>query len=122
MRQPREGPALTLLHLGRQQRLEVADVGLPLPHRGLGQAGELTADSRHAQRLTLLPDGLLLDVAHHAVPRMGRIAARKLPDCNAADLSASAQGLTSGRCAATIWMVDALPRLKCSPGLTCCLT
>ena len=46
-------------------------MGLPLPRRGLGHAGELAADRRHAQRLALLPDSLLLEVSHHAVPACG---------------------------------------------------
>ena len=48
MQQARNRPALALLHLGRQQRLEVADMGLPLAGRGIRQAGELAADRRHA--------------------------------------------------------------------------
>ena len=71
LQQPRDRPALALLHLGRQQRLEIADMGLPLPGGGLGQAGELAADCRHAQRLAVLSDRLVLQVAHHAVPAHG---------------------------------------------------
>jgi len=64
-------PAFALLHLGRQQCFEVADMGLPCPGSLVGQARELAADRRHAQRLAVLPDGLVLQVAHHAVPAQG---------------------------------------------------
>ena len=43
-------------------------MGLPLAHSGIRQAGELAADRRHAQRLAMLPDGLILEIRHHAVP------------------------------------------------------
>jgi hypothetical protein len=68
MQQARDRPALALLHLGRQQRFEIAEMGLLLPHGSLRQAVELAADGRHAQRLAVLPDGLVLQVAHHAAP------------------------------------------------------
>jgi hypothetical protein len=71
MQQAGERPALALLHLGRQQRLEIADMGLTLPGRSLGQAGELAADRRHAQRLAVLANGLVLEILHYAVPRQG---------------------------------------------------
>ena len=41
---------------------------LAFARRGLGQACELAADRRHAQRLAVLADGLILQVTHHAVP------------------------------------------------------
>ncbi|WP_158805756.1 hypothetical protein [Acidisoma sp. L85] len=62
---------LSLLHLRRQQRLEVAGMGLPLAGGGLRQAYELPADRRHAQRLAVLADDLVLEVDHHAVPAHG---------------------------------------------------
>jgi hypothetical protein len=43
-------------------------MGLPFPARGLGQPGELAADRRHAQRLAMLANGLVLEILHHAVP------------------------------------------------------
>jgi hypothetical protein len=71
MQQPGDSPALALLHLGRQQCLEIADMGLTLPGRGFGQPGELAADRRHAQRLAVLANGLVLEILHHAVPTQG---------------------------------------------------
>ena len=71
MQQPGDRSALALLHLGRQQRLEIANMGLALPGRGLGQTGELAADRRHAQRLAVLANGLVLEIPHHAVPTQG---------------------------------------------------
>ena len=72
MQQAGDGAALALLHLGRQQRLEVADVALPLPGGRFGQPGELAADRGQAQRLAVLADGLLSqfarDGAHGAAP------------------------------------------------------
>ena len=44
---------------------------LPLPDGGLGEARELAADGRQAQHLAVLADGLLLQLAHHAVPAHG---------------------------------------------------
>jgi hypothetical protein len=70
-KQPSDGPALALLHLGRQQRLEITDMGLTLPGCGLGQPGELAADRRHAQRLAVLANGLVLEILHHALPTQG---------------------------------------------------
>ena len=46
-------------------------MGLPRLARLLGELCELAADRRHAQRLAVLPDGLVLQVAHHAVPAQG---------------------------------------------------
>ena len=43
-------------------------MGLPLADGGIRQASELAADRRHAQRLAVLPDGLVLEIGHHAVP------------------------------------------------------
>ena len=71
MQQPSDGPALALLHLGRQQRLEITDMGLTLPGSRLGQSGELAADRRHAQRLAVLANGLVLEILHHALPTQG---------------------------------------------------
>ena len=44
---------------------------LSLSGSGLGQPGELTADCRHPQRLAVLADSLVLEIAHHAVPAHG---------------------------------------------------
>ena len=44
---------------------------LTLARRSIGQAGELTADRRHAQRLAVLADRLFLQITHHAVPAHG---------------------------------------------------
>ncbi len=41
MQQARDRPDLTLLHLGAEQRLDVADLGLSLARGGLRQPGEL---------------------------------------------------------------------------------
>ena len=71
MQQARNRPALTLLHLGRQQRLEVADMALPLADGGIREASELAADRRHAQRLAMLPDRLVLEIGHQALPAQG---------------------------------------------------
>ena len=38
---------------------------------GLGQPGKLTADCRHPQRLAVLADSLVLEIAHYAVPAHG---------------------------------------------------
>ena len=46
-------------------------MGLPFAGGGVRQPGELAADRRHAQRLAMLPDGLVLEVGHHAVPAQG---------------------------------------------------
>ena len=46
-------------------------MGLTLPGRGFGQPGELAADRRHAQRLAVLANGLVLEILHHAVPTQG---------------------------------------------------
>ncbi len=43
-------------------------MALPFPHRSLGQPGELAADGGHAQHPAVLTDGLLLEIAHHAIP------------------------------------------------------
>src|SRR4051794_18384786 len=56
---------------GRQQRLEIAEVGLSLTCGGIGQTSELRADGRHPQRLAVLTDGLVLKLGHHAVPAQG---------------------------------------------------
>ena len=64
-------PAFALLYLGRQQRLKIAGMGLPCLGGFVRQAHELTADRRHAQCLAVLPNGLVLQVAHHAVPAQG---------------------------------------------------
>jgi hypothetical protein len=71
VKQPSNGPALTLLHLSRQQCFKVADMGLSLSGGGLGQPGKLTADRRHPQRLAVLANGLVLETAHYAVPAHG---------------------------------------------------
>ena len=63
--------ALAFLHLGRQQRLEVAEMGLALAAGRLGQTRELRADRRYPQRLAVLADGLVLQLGHHAVPAQG---------------------------------------------------
>jgi hypothetical protein len=68
VQQTGDSAALAFLHLGREQGLEVADMGLPLAHRRLGQTREPTADGGHTQHLAVLPDGLLLQLAHHAAP------------------------------------------------------
>jgi hypothetical protein len=46
-------------------------MGLTLPSSGLGQPGELAADRRHAQRLAVLANGLVLEILHHALPTQG---------------------------------------------------
>jgi hypothetical protein len=46
-------------------------MGLSLARGGLGQPGKLAADRRHPQRLAVLADGLVLKLAHHAVPAQG---------------------------------------------------
>jgi hypothetical protein len=46
-------------------------MGLSFPGSGVGQPGELRADRRHPLRLAVLPDGLVLKFAHHAVPAHG---------------------------------------------------
>ena len=69
VQQPRDRAALALLHLGRQQRLEVADMGLSLAGGGLGQPGELAADRRHPQRLAVLADGLRPEARSSRGPR-----------------------------------------------------
>ena len=46
-------------------------MGLTLSGGGLGQPGELAADGWHPQRLAVLADGLVLKLAHHAVPAHG---------------------------------------------------
>jgi hypothetical protein len=71
MQQAGDRPALAFLHLGRQQRLEIADMGLTLAGSGLGQPGELAADRRHPQRLAVLTNGLVLEIVHYAVPAHG---------------------------------------------------
>src|SRR5918993_1144323 len=71
VQQARDRPALALLYLGRQQGFEIAWMGLLFPDGGLRQAAELAADRRQAQRLAVLPDGLVLQVAHHARPTQG---------------------------------------------------
>ena len=71
MQQPGDGAALPLLHLGRQQRLEVTQMGLVFSRGGIGQTGELRADRWHPQRLAVLTDGLILKLGHHAVPAQG---------------------------------------------------
>ena len=43
----------------------------PLADGSVRQAGELAANRRHAQRLAMLPDGLVLEISHHAVPAQG---------------------------------------------------
>jgi hypothetical protein len=71
VKQPSNGPALPLLHLSRQQRFQVADMRSSLSGSGLGQPGKLTADCRHPQRLAVLADSLVLEIAHYAVPAHG---------------------------------------------------
>ena len=71
MQHPGDGAAFALLHLSRWHRFEVAHMGLALPCGFVGEACELAADRRQAQRLAVLPDGLVLQVAHHAVPAQG---------------------------------------------------
>ena len=71
MQQACNGPAFAFLHLRGQQGFEIADMGLPFPRCGLCQAGELTANRRHAQRLAMLTDGVFLKLAHQAVPAHG---------------------------------------------------
>ena len=44
---------------------------LSFPGGRVRQTGELGADRRHAQRLAVLADGLVLKLAHHAVPAHG---------------------------------------------------
>ena len=39
--------------------------------RLIAQPGELAADRRHAQRLAVLANGLVLEIPHHAVPTQG---------------------------------------------------
>jgi hypothetical protein len=68
MQQPGNRAALTFFHLAGQQGFEIADMGLPFPGRGIRQAGKLTADRRHAQRLAVLTDGVFLKLAHQAAP------------------------------------------------------
>ena len=71
-----DSAAFAFLHLGGQQGLEVADVGLLLARGRFGQARELGADGGHAQRLAVLAHGLPLQInrrivcraAHHAAP------------------------------------------------------
>jgi hypothetical protein len=48
LQQARDRSGLTLLHLGAEQRLEVADMGLSLARGGLRQPRELAADHRGA--------------------------------------------------------------------------
>ena len=43
-------------------------MGLPLAQSGIRQAGELAANRRHAQRLAILLDGLVLEISPNAVP------------------------------------------------------
>ena len=71
MQQTGNRPALTLLHLGGQQRLEVADMRMSLAGGSLSQARKLTADRGHAQRLAVLPNDLVLELGHQAVPAQG---------------------------------------------------
>ena len=71
VKQPSNGPALTLFHLSRQQCFKIADMGLSLSGGGPGQPGKLTADRRHPERLAVLADGLVLEIAHYAVPTHG---------------------------------------------------
>jgi len=52
--------ALTLLNLGRQQRIEILDVAVPLPDGRLGQRLELPGNRRHLQGAAMLPDRLLV--------------------------------------------------------------
>ena len=71
MQSPCDGPARAFRPLRSQQGFAVADMGSPFPRRGLRQAGELTANRRHAQCLAMLPDGVFLKLAHQAVPAHG---------------------------------------------------
>jgi hypothetical protein len=50
--------ALALLDLGRQQRIEILDVAMPLTDRR--QRLELPGNRRHFQRSAMVPDGLLM--------------------------------------------------------------
>jgi hypothetical protein len=71
MQQTRNRAALALFHLGRQQRLEIADMRLAFADGGVCQPRELAANRRHAQRLAMLSDGLVLQIGHHALPAQG---------------------------------------------------
>ena len=71
MQQTGNSPALTLLHLGGQQRLEIADMVVSLSGGGFGQPCKLAADGGHAPGLAVLPDDLALELAHQAVPTQG---------------------------------------------------
>ena len=52
--------ALALLDLGRQQRIEILDVAVPLPDGRLGQRLELPGNRRHLLGAAILPDRLLV--------------------------------------------------------------
>ncbi len=75
VQQARDGAAFAFLHLGGQQGLEIADVGLFFACGRLGQARELGADGGHAQRLAVLADGLPLQIDSRAVRRAAYHAA-----------------------------------------------
>jgi hypothetical protein len=71
VQQPGDRSALAFLHLGRQQRFEIAEMGLALAAGCFRQTSELRADRRYPQRLAVLADGLVLKLGHHAVPAQG---------------------------------------------------
>jgi hypothetical protein len=52
--------ALTLLNLGRQQRIEILDVAMSLTDCRLGQRLELPGHRRHLQSTAMVPDRLLV--------------------------------------------------------------
>ena len=66
---PQHGLALTLLDLGAEQGVEVADMAVAFARRRLGQALVLRRDRRRLERAAVLPDDLVVQVDRGAARR-----------------------------------------------------